>query len=282
MRFSLRFALLAALWPGAVAAQQQIGVVGVETGRATAGDADAAQRAAVALGTASGANRVWSVLEGAVAAVRECQDTPCLGDLGRSHAMGFVLILTVDRAGATDVPWTVSAQLLDATADTDLGMAQVEVAAGTTDWGAALGPGLEPLLRQLPAAEAPQGSLLVTSNVPGAEVFVDGNRVASIPMAPTNVLAGTRQLRVHAERYADFMQEVQVDASQELRVDATLAVLPAPPEPADTRPFYKRPWVWGVAGAVVATGVIVAIVIATSGGSDNGLPNGSVPIPPIH
>ena len=282
MRFSLRFAVLVALVPGAAAAQQQIGVVGVEIGRATAGDADAAQRAAVALGSASGANRAWSVIEGAVAAVRECHDAPCLGALGRTHQLTHVLVLTVDREGETDVPWTVSAQLVDAQADTDLGMAQMEVAAGTADWAAGLGPGLEPLLRQLPAAEAPTGSLLVTSNVPGAEVFVDGNRVASIPMAPASVPVGARQLRVHAERYGDFLQEVRIDPGQELRIDATLAALPPPREPADQRPFYKRPWVWGVAGAVVATGVIVAIVLATSGGGDTTVEDGSVPIPPIH
>lgn len=263
------------------AAQQSIGVVGIESGRATAGDADAAQRAAVALGTAAGANRVWSVVDGAVAAARACTDAPCLAALARGHAHAFLLVLTVDRAGTTAVPWTVSARLVDANANTDLGMAQVEVPAGTTDWSSVLGPGLEPLTRQLPAAPVPTGTLLVTSNVAGAEVFVDGNRIATIPMEPANVAVGPRSLRVHAERHVDFLQDVRIEPGQELRIDAELAGAAPPPEPPDTRPFYSKPWVWGVAGGVVLTGVVVAIVIATSGGDESTVEDGAIPLPPL-
>lgn len=271
----------ASLLAGLAQAQQSIGVVGVETGRATAGDADAAQRAIVALGTAGGGNRTWRVLEGAVSGARACADAACLGTLGRGHAVGFVLVLTVDRTAATGVPWTVSARIVDASADRDMGMAQVEVPAGTTDWSTVLGPGLEPLVRQLPAAAPPTGSLLVTSNVAGAEVFIDGSRIATTPMEPTDVAVGPRSLRVHAERYTDFVQDVRIEPAQELRVDATLAGLPVAPEPPDTRPFYQRPWVWGVAGGVVLTGVVVAIVIATSGGEDSTVQDGAIPIPPL-
>lgn len=266
---------------GAAEAQQSIGVVGVEAGRATGGDADAAQRAVVALGTAAGANRTWSVIEGSVGAARACQDAACLGTLGRGHAHAFVLVLTVDRTATTGVPWTVSARLVDANADRDLGMAQIEVPVGTTDWGAALGPGLQSVLAQLPAAQAPTGTLLVTSNVSGAEVFVDGNRVAAIPMEPTTLPIGPRQLRVHAERYSDFMQDLRIEPGQELRVDATMTALPPPPEPPDTRAFYQKPWAWGVAGGVVVVGVIVAVVIATSGGDDSSVRDGAVQIPDI-
>jgi len=281
IRSSLLAFALVSISAGAAQAQQSIGVVGVEAGRATAGEADAAQRSVVAFGTAAGANRTWSVIEGAVGAARACADAACLGTLGRGHAHAFVLVLTVDRSATTAVPWTVSARLVDANADRDLGMAQVEVPPGTTDWGSVLGPGLEPLIRQLPAAAAPTGTLLVTSNVAGAEVFVDGNRIATIPMEPADVSVGPRSLRVHAERYTDFVQDVRIEPGQELRVDATLAGMPPPPDPPDTRPFYQKPWVWGVAGGVVLTGVVVAIVIATSGGEDSTIEDGAIPIPPL-
>ena len=281
MRLCFIAAVFAVSGPSAAWAQQTIGVVGIESGHATAGDADAAQRAIVALGTSAGANRVWSVLDGAVSAARECRDSACYGALGRARGVAFVLVVGVERAGATNVPWTVSARLVDAEADRDLGMAQVEVPPGTTDWAAVLGPGLEPLVRQLPAAAPPTGTLLVTCNVSGAEVFVDGNRVATIPMEAANLPVGAHQLRVHAGRYTDLMQEARIAAGQETRVDATLTGLPAPVEPASARPFCKRPWVWGVAGAVVATGVIVAIVLATSGGDQGSVADDAVPIPDL-
>jgi hypothetical protein len=281
LRVSLLAFAAAYLTGGVAQAQQSIGVVGVETGRATAGDADAAQRAIVALGTAAGGNRSWSVVEGAVGAARACADAACLGTLGRGHAHAYLLVLTVDRTATTGVPWTVSARMVDAGADRDMGMAQVEVPAGTTDWASVLGPGLEPLVRQLPAAPAPSGTLLVTSNVAGAEVFVDGSRIATIPMEPANLAVGPRSLRVRADRHSDFVQDVRIEPAQELRVDATLAGLAPAPDPPDTRPFYRRPWVWGVAGGVVLTGVVVAIVIATSGGEESTVEDGAVPIPPL-
>jgi hypothetical protein len=276
----LTFVILTALG-GLAQAQQSIGVVAIETGRATGSDADAAQRALVEQGTAAGANRVWSIIDGAVSAARSCTDAPCLGAIGRGHAHAYVIVLTVNRA-TTRVPWSVSARLVDATSNADLGMAQVEVPAGTTDWGSVLWPGLQAIVLQLPTAPLPTGSILVTSNVPGAEVFVDGNRIAQTPMEPAAVPAGPRQLRVHSARYTDFLQDIQVEPAQELRVDATLELLPPPAETAESTAFYEKPWVWGVAGGVVVVGVIVAIVIATSsGGEDSTIRDGAVQIPPL-
>jgi hypothetical protein len=43
-------------------------------------------------------------------------------------------------------------------------------------------------------------------------------------------------------------------------------VLTAVPAPSEPRPIYKRPWVWAVAGGVVAVGVVITAISLSSGG----------------
>ncbi|MBI2895243.1 MAG: PEGA domain-containing protein [Deltaproteobacteria bacterium] len=276
---------LALAAPGVASADESLGIVAFETGRAEPAAADSAQRAALEVASRTLSGRPARIIEGAVAQARGCRDATCLGALGRTHGDAYVLVLGVGRTSA-GAPYVVSARLVvvdvGAGASSDVGMAQIEVPPGTTDWPAAMGSSLESLLHQVPAPPAPVGSLLVTANVAGAEVFLDGNRLGSTPLeAVPNVAVGRHQLRVRSDRHADYLVDVDVVGGVEARVDAELEPMAPPPPPPDTRPFYRRPWVWGVAGAVVVTGVIVAVVVATSGESTGGAAGDAVPIPAI-
>jgi hypothetical protein len=72
-----------------------------------------------------------------------------------------------------------------------------------------------------PAATSP-GSLLVTSHPSGAQVFVDGNLVATTPFLLSNVAVGVRHLRIELSGYKIWTTSVQIEPSARFRVSATL------------------------------------------------------------
>jgi len=81
----------------------------------------------------------------------------------------------------------------------------------------------------LATVKAKIGTLVVTANVEGAEVFVDGKKMGDTPLAdPIFVDPGKIKLRVRREGYAPQEKELDVAAGQELPLAIQLA-LPAPP-----------------------------------------------------
>ncbi|MEM9073138.1 MAG: PEGA domain-containing protein [Myxococcota bacterium] len=76
------------------------------------------------------------------------------------------------------------------------------------------------------------GSLEVLGSPEGAEVFVDGRRVGTLPLeAPLRLLAGVVRLEVRAEGYYDLRRNVEIRVETRARESAELAPEPAEPEP---------------------------------------------------
>jgi hypothetical protein len=100
------------------------------------------------------------------------------------------------------------------------------------------------------------GTLRIDADVAGAEVRLGGAAHGKTPLAPIRVPAPqTVDLRVSKPGYTDFRARIDVTA------DATVEVRPV----LTRRPgaaWYEKPWVWAIAGAVVAGGVATAVILS--------------------
>lgn len=85
-----------------------------------------------------------------------------------------------------------------------------------------------------PAAEARElGTLRITTDVPGASVFIDRQFVGTAPVTAENVKPGTHQLNVTAEGFDGIARSIDVEPGprdltirfKEVRLNATLAVV---------------------------------------------------------
>jgi tetratricopeptide (TPR) repeat protein len=112
------------------------------------------------------------------------------------------------------------------------------------------------------------GWVLVTADAPGAELWIDGDRRASLPLAaPLRVVAGTGVVEVRAEGYETIRRSVEVlpggtsrEAFVLTRTRAALPVVAAAPPPA-ARPSLVLPLsLLGVGGALVGAGAIAHVV----------------------
>ena len=76
-----------------------------------------------------------------------------------------------------------------------------------------------------PRADVPStGSLMVTANLDGASVYVNGTSVGSAPYEDADIRVGRHEVRVTKEGYADYVEIVRIRKSAELR--ASLGLLP--------------------------------------------------------
>ncbi|MBN1774705.1 MAG: PEGA domain-containing protein [Deltaproteobacteria bacterium] len=98
------------------------------------------------------------------------------------------------------------------------------------------------------------GRLRVEANVPGAEVWVDGEHAGTAPYSGT-LPEGEHELRVSAEGYEEQVQTVAVATGDERIVTVALS-LPSGTDPA---------WFWSMVGltgaATVATAALGAVVL---------------------
>jgi PEGA domain len=119
---------------------------------------------------------------------------------------------------------------------------------------------------------AEKAILKVGSPVEGAEVFVDGKLLGEVPL-DVDIDPGRRSIRVSSEAYKDFVTVVEAVAGEEVKVDAPLVAVPGKfppgkgPKATPAKRWYKKWWVWAIAGGVVATAVIVPVAASSGGGS---------------
>ncbi len=69
------------------------------------------------------------------------------------------------------------------------------------------------------------GALLVESRPPGARVVIDGREVGTTPTVVADVVAGTRSVRIELNGYQPWEASVDVPASDQVRVGASLDLL---------------------------------------------------------
>ena len=70
------------------------------------------------------------------------------------------------------------------------------------------------------------GALLVESRPAGARVVVDGREVGTTPTVVSDVAAGIRSVRIELDGYQPWETSVDVPASDQVRVGASLDHLP--------------------------------------------------------
>jgi tetratricopeptide (TPR) repeat protein len=109
------------------------------------------------------------------------------------------------------------------------------------------------------------GALTVRCDPAGAAVSVDGAPVGTTPVDAAPLPAGPHTVRVSAPGYLarEVVVTVAPAATADVECNLALAAAPTPPAPPAppavaerrrARPWYRHPWVWAVAGAVVIAG----------------------------
>jgi len=105
----------------------------------------------------------------------------------------------------------------------------------------------------LTATPVPQtGTLAVSSEPAGAQVFIDGRFEGITPVTIPSIEKGSRTVLLKLIGYADWQGKVQVDTGQQAKVDATLSLLPPTPTEAGLAPLLV---VLSLAGVVLALAV---------------------------
>jgi hypothetical protein len=114
------------------------------------------------------------------------------------------------------------------------------------------------------------GVLKLTASVAGARVYVDGKFVGEAPLT-SEIVVGTREIKVQKGGYRDFVQNISAVAGQETNLDVMLEELPVglnpykPPPPPPPK-LYEKWWLWtavAVGVGVVVTAVVVPVYYAT-------------------
>jgi tetratricopeptide (TPR) repeat protein len=105
------------------------------------------------------------------------------------------------------------------------------------------------------------GALTVRCEPAGAAVSVDGTPAGTTPVDAAPLPAGAHTVRISAPGYLPHEVTITVAPAAIADVECSLALAPAasrPPPVVVARrrgtPWYRRPWVWAVAGAVVIAG----------------------------
>ncbi|MCB9592507.1 MAG: PEGA domain-containing protein [Sandaracinaceae bacterium] len=125
-------------------------------------------------------------------------------------------------------------------------------------------PGHAPARNELPSdattlavtLDVLPGELELGSDVEGAELSVDGEPVGTT-QATLTLAAGMHAVRVVAEAHEPFERQVQVQPGETIRVFAQL--VPIIDEPG----VLESPLFWGIAGGVLAVGVVVLVLALT-------------------
>jgi hypothetical protein len=267
-------------------------VIALATGRVPVELVDAVRDALVAQVTPmAGGRPVLPLRDGLMlAAVAACADAPCVGaQVASGQAVGAV-VARLSRT-RTRGPVDVRIEMVDPVS----GAPRTPPIALQVLDAASAGPALEPLVATLRAAmfspPLPPPQVLISVNVDGATVRIDGEIIGESPVAQRRVRAGRHVILVQHPDYLAGRREIDVAAGDSERVDITLQSLVAAgidprsvggADPAASEPAWFERWeVWaGVGGGVVLVSVIIGASVAASSSGAPPSPQG-IPLPPI-
>lgn len=126
--------------------------------------------------------------------------------------------------------------------------------------------------------------LSVTSDVPGAQVLLNGRSIGTVPLIEVEVPAGPAELEVVKEGYAESRQKLTLVAGKDypvsvkfqpeevartdkpLRDDLTPSLVdpgPAAVVSSEPEPVWKKWYLWVAIGVVVVTGIVLTSYFAT-------------------
>ncbi len=207
-------------------------------------------------------------------AIGACQDDACIGQqLAQAGAQAGVIARLTGRGRR---PVQIAIELRDPVSGAprrepvtgELPIAAAEVPAAAT----ALASQLE---GAMPNPPPPPATLLVTVNVDGARVQIDGEDIGTSPVAPVEVSDGRHEVVVIARGYASVRRPATVQPGEHARLDVTVQPLegagpagqgPLGEEPAGNDELITQWWFWTAIGAGVAVilGVSIGIGVAVS------------------
>ncbi len=220
-----------------------------------------------------------------------CTDAPCQGAfLGEAGAIGAIIARLSRRTARGAVSLTL--EMIDPMSGTP----RVTPLTGQIPDAATAPAALTPLVEQLRASmfspPPPPPQLLVTVNVDGATVMVDGVSVGESPITSQRLTPGRHVIMVTRAGYSGARREVELEPGDQERLDLTLEpgdLLPTQELQADgtitTRvepQWYEQWYVWaGVgAGVLVIAGVVIGVIVATQPVPPAPDPNG-IPLPAL-
>lgn len=263
-RLVLVLSAFAALWatglaaPAAVRAQTSVMVLGV---RSVEGDDEFARNMTGALRHAASQVQGWDVSDRDVtlsqmALAHGCDepDPTCMASIADTLSTQRVIYGDVRRTSAGDnFDFSVNLYLFNAETD------QIEHTVAETLPGVRrdIDDLREPARRYIASlAGAPRaGTLNISVNVPGAEVFIDGESVGSADadghLLIENVQAGTRNVRIVAPGHQSFRSTISIEAYGESSFEAELVVGEGSSGPSE----FPVELVTGVGLLVVAAGL---------------------------
>lgn len=210
------------------------------------------------------------------AAIAACTDDPCIGgQLAQAGAQAGV-IARVHARGRR--PLEVTLELRDPVS----GAPRLPAVTGELPTDPALIPEasaalIEPLRAAMPSPPPPPATLLVTVNVDGAQVRIDGQDIGTSPVAPVEVTEGAHEIVVLASGYLSVRRQEQIEPGEQARVDVTLQsiaargggadpVTGAPGAPAGGGDLLGEWWFWTAigGGAALLIGIAIGIGVAVS------------------
>lgn len=110
------------------------------------------------------------------------------------------------------------------------------------------------------------GVVRVTSNLPAADLWVDGRPYGPIPF-DGEIPIGEHVVRAVALGHVPVERQLQVEAGQEYTLHFDLPIADTPPPAVTEAPsIFQRWWFWTAAGVALAGGVAAAVVLASADG----------------
>ncbi len=183
---------------------------------------------------------------------RCANDAACLARLGTALEVDEILLVGLSKLG--DV--VMALQRIDVESAT----VTAQLTEVLPDDGALSDDRLGGWLKRLfpPAVFKRYGFIVVTANVAGADVTINGQSKGETPLDGKLKVLAPRSYRVelHKPDFAPFAARIDVppDATVEVRAELGRAAAPTP--------WYKRWYPWAIFGGVVAAGAAVSLVFA--------------------
>jgi hypothetical protein len=213
-------------------------------------------------------------LEEMRARLAACADAACQGAfLGETGVIGAVIARLSRRTARGAVAITL--EMIDPMSGAPRVTPITGELADAATAPATLATMVEQLRGSMFSPPPPPPTLLVTVNVDGATVMIDGTSVGESPIASQRLTHGRHVVMVTRSGYSGVRREIDLEPGEQERLDLTLeraTLLPTQEMLADgtvaTRvepPWYEQWYVWvGVgAGVLVIAGVIIGVVVAT-------------------
>ncbi len=229
-----------------------------------------------------------------VARIAACEEDACYGAILAEAGAASGMFVTVTRR-------TRTYQLVFESRDPVSGALRAEAVTAEIPRDGAPADAMPGLLEQLtpliPDPPPPDPTLLVTVNVDGAAVSIDGVAIGESPVAPVTVASGFHAVQVTRDGYAMVQRRTQVAPGDTARVDVTLTAL-SPDQVAsaggatsggETNEVFETPiteewWFWtlvaGGAVLVIGAAIIIGMVASQGSSTNNMLPTG-LPLPRI-